>query len=160
MTTRPDDVVVEFLYLDRGTCERCRMTEAAVEAALAAVRPVLAVVGVGVILDRVHVDSAATAERVALEVSPTVRVDGRDVQPEFETTGCDCGGTETVPCRAWRHGDRVRERPPVSLITDAVLRAAYGIDWVDDERDGTDDHTDVGLPVTSYFDEGTGEGCC
>jgi hypothetical protein len=158
MTTRPRDVRVEFLYLDRETCERCRGAEAAVESALAAVRPALALAGAGVVLDRVHVDSAATAERVGLEVSPTVRVDGRDVQPDFDTSACDCAGDESVPCRLWRDGERMRERAPAGLVADAVLSAAYQVGATDRGGDETTDRREVTRPVERYFDGD--RGCC
>ncbi len=158
MTTRPRDVRVEFLYLDRETCERCRGTEAAVESALATVRPALALAGAGVVLDRVHVDSAATAEAVGLEVSPTIRVDGRDVQPAFETSDCGCAGDEAVPCRLWRDGERTRERAPADLVADAVLRAAYQVEPVDREDDEATARRETIRPVEAYFD-GDG-GCC
>lgn len=124
--TDPRDVTVEFLYLDRDACERCRTTEAAVEAALSTVRPALALADSRVVLDRRHVDSAATARAVDLAVSPTVRVDGRDVQPEFETADCGCGGATTVPCRVWRYRGRTHDAAPPGLLADAILRAAYG----------------------------------
>jgi hypothetical protein len=120
------DVTVEFLYLDREACERCRKTEAAVEATLSAVRPALALTGARVVLDRRHVDSAATARAVELAVSPTVRVDGRDVQPEFETADCGCGGATTIPCRVWRYRGRTHDAAPPGLLADAILRAASG----------------------------------
>ena len=124
--THPRDVTVEFLYLDRDACERCRRTEAAVEAALSTVRPALALANSRVVLDRRHVDSAATARAVDLAVSPTVRVDGRDVQPDFETADCGCGGTTTIPCRVWRYRDRTHDAAPPGLLADAILRTAYG----------------------------------
>jgi hypothetical protein len=167
MPTPPDDVTVEFLYLDRETCERCRVTEAAVESALAAVRPALSLAGASVVLDRVHVDSAATADAVGFAVSPTVRVDGRDVQPDFETADCGCAGEGTVPCRVWRDDGRRRERAPVGLVVDAVLRAAYRVEPVSRERNGATDRRDGPQPVASYFgrgshdgDEDGGGGCC
>jgi hypothetical protein len=124
--TYPRDVTVEFLYLDREACERCRKTEAAVEAALSAVRPALALAGARVVLDRRHVDSVATARAVDLAVSPTVRVDGRDVQPDFETADCGCGGATSIPCRVWRYRGRTYDAAPPGLLADAILRAASG----------------------------------
>ncbi|WP_162562540.1 DUF2703 domain-containing protein [Salinigranum rubrum] len=158
MTTRPRDVRVEFLYLDRETCERCRGTEAAVESALSAVRPALALAGAGVVLDRVHVDSAATAERVGLEVSPTVRVDGRDVQAEFETSDCGCASDESVPCRVWRYDGRTTERAPASLVANAVLSAAYQVESTDRGGDDPTDRREVTRPVERYFE--SDEPCC
>jgi hypothetical protein len=158
MPTRPDDVTVEFLYLDRETCERCRGTEAAVESALAAVRPALALAGASVVLDRVHVDSAATADAVGFEVSPTVRVDGRDVQSDFETADCGCTDERTVPCRVWRDDERRREYAPVALLVDAVLRAAYGVEPVEGGAEERTDQQATGRLAEAYFDDGGG--CC
>jgi hypothetical protein len=151
MTTRPRDVTVELLYLDRESCGRCRATEAAVVGALTTVRPALALAGAGVVLDRRHVDSAATARAVDMAVSPTVRVSGRDLQPEFETSDCECSGDEPVPCRVWQYGGRDHESPPFGLIVDAVVRAAYGLVPTDATPSGTDRPDDVTSPVDAYF---------
>lgn len=125
-TPRPADVTVELLYLDREACDRCRATEAALDGALSTVRPALALAGAGVSVDRIHVDSLATAREHGFEASPTDRIDGRDVQPDFETTDCGCATDGTVPCRVWRHRGETHEAAPADLLADAVLRAAYG----------------------------------
>ncbi|WP_380679881.1 DUF2703 domain-containing protein [Salinigranum sp. GCM10025319] len=148
--TYPRDVTVEFLYLDRDACERCRKTEAAVEAALSTVRPALALTNSRVVLDHRHVDSAATARAVDLAVSPTVRVDGRDVQPDIETADCGCGGATTIPCRVWRYRGRTHDAAPPGLFADAVLRAAYG--RVPSESTVNADRREV--PADAYFADG------
>ncbi|MDH7574108.1 MAG: DUF2703 domain-containing protein, partial [Clostridia bacterium] len=48
-------LLVEFLYLDREQCSRCRETERVLEEALAEVGPVLRTTGLEVDLQKVHV---------------------------------------------------------------------------------------------------------
>jgi hypothetical protein len=153
MEPRPRDVTVELLSLDRPTCGRCRGTEAALDGALSAVRPALALAGAGVSVDRVRVDSLETARDHGFEVSPTVRVDGRDVQPDVETTACDCASDGEVPCRVWRYRGETHESAPAGLLADALLRAAYGGGRGGAERSGTVTPGET-TPVEAYFSRG------
>ncbi len=137
-------LTVDFLYLDREVCSRCRGTEAALEDALERVAPLLADIGVDVAVRTVHVQSAADARRVGLEVSPTIRVDGRDLQPEYrestcESCGdlCDCEGG--VDCRMWTYDGREHTTPPVELLLEGLLRAAVDSGPTAPSRSETDD---------------------
>ncbi|MFC4248240.1 DUF2703 domain-containing protein [Natribaculum luteum] len=137
-------LTVDFLYLDREVCSRCRGTEAALGDALERVAPLLADLGVDVAVRTVHVQSAADARRVGLEVSPTIRVDGRDLQPAYrestcESCGdlCDCEGG--VDCRIWTYDGREHTTPPVELLLEGLLRAAVGTATTQSEQSEADD---------------------
>lgn len=122
-------VVVDFLFLDRETCDRCAGTGTALEMALDRVAPLLDDLGVDVDVRLVHVDSADAARRTELEVSPTVRIDGRDVQPDVVTSTCaDCGeycaDDAGVDCRLWTYRGERHATPPAELFVEALLRAA------------------------------------
>ena len=140
-------LTVDFLYLDLETCERCRGTERALDAALEEIAGVLETLSVEVAVRKIHVADEAAARRTELEVSPTVRIDGRDVQPEYTTSACDCrpGGdccgdgdrsddTPVVSCRDWRYRGETHSRPPVALLLEELLRAALA------ERESADGH--------------------
>lgn len=124
-------VAVDFLFLDRENCTRCAGTEAALERAIDRVADPLDALGVDLLVRTVHVDSAETARRTGLEVSPTIRIDDRDVQPDAVTSPCaDCGelcaGDGTVDCRRWTYRGETHSTPPVELLVAALLRAAVG----------------------------------
>ena len=78
-TEIPRRVVIEFLYINLTTCSRCLGTDAQIEAALALVRPVLAVTGIEVELRKILVESEAQARALRFASSPTIRIDGRDI---------------------------------------------------------------------------------
>ena len=131
----PRTLAVDFLSLDCETCRRCGGTEEALRLALDRVGGLLADLGVGVVLRNVRVETAADARRTALEISPTVRVDGRDVQPDPVGTPCEsCGelagrreGVDDDPavdCRSWRYRGEEYATPPVELLVEEILRAA------------------------------------
>ena len=144
-------LAIDFLFLDRETCRRCGDAEKSLRAALDRVGGLLADLGVAVVRRDVHVETAADARRTGLEVSPTVRVDGRDVQPNPVETPCEsCGeladccegfdGGPAVDCRGWRYRGEVRATPPVELLVEAILRAAF------EDRAANDVTTEYGLP--------------
>lgn len=124
----PVKLTLEYLYLDRTSCTRCRGTNDSLEAAAALLRPVLRALGAELEVSRVHVTSAAQAESVGLRTSPTLRVNGRDLQPDFAESRCGscsdlapaAGGVE---CREWTWGGRTWTEAPVGLIVEGVLRA-------------------------------------
>ena len=141
-------LAVDFLFLDRESCRRCRGTEESLRAALDRVGPLLADLGVDVALRNVRVETAADARRTGLEVSPTIRVDGRDVQPDPVETPCEScgelldrrGGFDDGPavdCRSWRYRGEEHVTPPVELLVEEILRAAVAERAAPDDRDPT-----------------------
>lgn len=132
---------IEFLYLDLSVCERCQGTETSLEAALAEVSRVLELSGVSVEVRKTHVQTEEQASELGFVTSPTIRINGRDIQPgrggpidaldlgDLRESPCGCGsalcGAE-VDCRDWVYQGDEFETPPVRLIVAAVLRAAFG----------------------------------
>lgn len=147
---------LDFLYLDRSLCERCVATGEALDAALAAAAPALAALGVAVERRDLHVASAADAAAHDLRLSPTIRLDGRDLQPEAPRDRCAscgtlCGCADGLDCRLWRWRGELHEAPPVALLVDALLRAALGADA--DSAPSRDDDA-----VAAFF--AAKDGCC
>ena len=60
-----------------------------------------------------------TAERARFVVRPTVRVDGRDVDPEGELAA-----EYSLECRLYWHEHRLAGYPQDRSVRDALLRAA------------------------------------
>lgn len=128
-------LTVDFLFLDREDCERCSGAEESLRDAIEAVADLLARLGVEIVVRNVHVEDEAAARRTRLEISPTIRIDGRDVQPEYAESACEscgdlcgCGGRcadgDGVSCRVWLYRGEEYTTPPVELIVEALLRGA------------------------------------
>ena len=71
---------IEFLYLDLSACERCQGTNGSLEGALADVARVLELSGVEVTLQKIHVQTEEQARTLGFVSSPTIRINGRDIQ--------------------------------------------------------------------------------
>lgn len=126
-------IAVDFLYLDREVCERCSGTEEALHTALEQVADVLSTIDIDVSLRKIHVETEADARLTKLEVSPTIRIDGRDIQPAYIETACESSGdlcttddgSETyIDCREWQYRGETYTTLPVPLLVEELLRAA------------------------------------
>jgi len=123
------ELLIEFLYLDTSVCTRCRGTEEALAEALAEVAGVLRATGTKVQVRKIHVQSEEQARELGFVSSPTIRINGRDIQLEVKESLCaSCGDLcgEDVDCRVWVYQGREYTVPPKGMIIDAVLRAVYG----------------------------------
>ncbi|HEY7436772.1 MAG TPA: DUF2703 domain-containing protein [Methylomirabilota bacterium] len=126
----PDIVLtIEFLYLDVTRCGRCRGTAEQLDDVLPLIRPVLEATGFDVHVERIHVQSEEQAIALGLLVSPTIRVNGRDIQLNRRETPCDAcsrGCSGEVSCREWEYRGRWYTVPPTELIISAIMREVYG----------------------------------
>lgn len=121
-------LLVELLYLDRDVCTRCRGAEDALTRALADASPALHAMGFEVEARFILVDSEEAARRLQFRSSPTIRIDGHDIQPEIEESSCgscsclvECGN---VDCREWTWRGERYTSPPKGMIVEALMRAA------------------------------------
>jgi hypothetical protein len=103
-------LVVEVLYV-----EHCPNFPAA----LALVERVAADLGVDAEVRTTMISDQAAAERTRFVGSPTVRVDGRDVDPDGELAAEYC-----LECRLYWHEHRLAGYPQECLVRDALLWAA------------------------------------
>jgi hypothetical protein len=87
--------------------------------ALAMVERVRAQLGIDAEVHTTLIADQAAAERARFPGSPTIRVDGLDVEPVAEPP------TElTVACRLYRHEHRFAGQPQERWVREALLRAA------------------------------------
>lgn len=128
MTRSP--IEIDFMYLDLGTCTRCQGTDASLEEAIAEVSRVLKIVGVDLVVRKTHIDSEQRARQLGFISSPTILINGRDVQESLKESQCDSctqlAGGQSCNCRVWSYQGGEYIAPPAALIVDAILRAAYG----------------------------------
>jgi hypothetical protein len=87
--------------------------------ALALVERVRDELGIPAELHTILIADQAAAEQARFPGSPTIRVDGRDVEP-----GSEPPAELTVACRLYRHEYRFAGQPEARWIRDALLRAA------------------------------------
>ena len=124
------ELVIDFMYLDLETCDRCRGTDASLEDALADVGRVLDAAGVEVTVHKMLIDSAAQARALGFVSSPTIRVNGQDIALELRESSCAecgeaCGCDGQIDCRVWVWQGREYIVAPAPMIVDAMLREVY-----------------------------------
>jgi arsenate reductase len=119
---------VEFLYLDRTVCERCKGTEEILKEAVEEAKRILGPTGVEVSLIMTHVRSEEQALALGFVSSPTVRLNGRDAAVDAKENPCtSCGeiGSCEITCRVWTWQGHEYSVPPKAMLLDAILRDAY-----------------------------------
>ncbi len=121
-------LTIEFLYADLSVCTRCRETDQNLEEAISEVAKIVRVTGVDVVVKKIHVQSEEQAKALGFVSSPTIRIDGKDIQFELKESPCDsCGDLcgEDVLCRVWTYQGKEYTAAPKPMIIDAVLREIY-----------------------------------
>ena len=116
-------VTIDFHYLDLSTCKRCQGTEQALDAVIAR-HPEL-----DLSVLKKHMQTAVEAITHRFAISPTLRVNGRDIQPDYKTSECgECGDLECcsggVGCRVWTWDGEDHLAAPEGLIEKAIVEAA------------------------------------
>ena len=120
-------LIIDFLYLDLTVCDRCQGTEANLTAAMDQVSDQLTAAGVSVKLNKVNVVNEQQAKKLRLASSPTIRINGRDIQPVLKETYCNACGElcgDSIECRVWLYGGQEYTVPPQEMIVEAILSAA------------------------------------
>jgi len=122
-------LLIDFLYLDLNTCERCMATDETLKQALGVLSGVFDTLGLEVNVNSVNIASRELAEEYRLISSPTIRVNGVDICSELVESNCaDCGDLcdDNVDCRVFVYEGKEYEQPPVPMIVDCILKAVYG----------------------------------
>ena len=122
-------VVIDFLYLDLSVCKWCQGTDKSLEEALNDISNVLQASGIEVVVNKINVTSQELAIKHKFISSPTIRVNGRDIQMEVREKLCDsCGDLcgDNVDCRVWVYNGEEYTIPPKALIIEGILKAVYG----------------------------------
>ena len=125
----PRRLDIEFLFLDTTECTRCIDTGARLEQALDLLRPVLSETGWEARITRTQVTSEDQARTLRFASSPTVRINGIDIQLDSRESVCgDCGKLckdANVTCREWRYHDEWFTSPPKGLFVEAILKSMH-----------------------------------
>ncbi len=127
--TPDQQVVVEYLYLDLNTCDRCIGTDHVLDEVMMVLTPALKLAGFDVEYKKVEMATAELAGQYRFLSSPTIRVNGRDICDTVAESRCGCcgeiSGTD-VDCRVFEYGGQSYEVPPKEMLAGSVLRAVFG----------------------------------
>ena len=123
-------VNIDFLFLDLSVCTRCQGTEDILDDALESTTELLKNIGYEVKVNKIHIQTEAHAIQHRLESSPTIRVNGLDIQMEVKESHCPTCSSLTdgasVDCRLWIYRGKEYSTPPKEMIIDAVMSSIYG----------------------------------
>lgn len=127
-------VIVEYLYLDIDTCNRCIGTDTVLDEVVASLTPALNLAGYKVVYNKTKMETAEIAIKHHFVSSPTIRVNGNDICQSVSENSCECcsdiSGTD-VDCRIFEYNGKYYEVPPKEMLADAILKAVY----VQDEKE-------------------------
>lgn len=122
-------IVVEYLYLDLETCDRCIGTDNVLDEVMLTLTPALKLAGYEVEYKKVEMETAEVAERYKFLSSPTIRVNGQDICQSVAENSCGCcseiSGTD-VDCRVFEYNGENYEVPPKEMLAESVLLAVFG----------------------------------
>jgi hypothetical protein len=122
-------IVVEYLYLDLETCERCIGTDKVLDEVMMVLTPVLEIAGFEVEYNKIEMETSEIAAQYKFLSSPTIRVNGQDICQSVAENSCDCcsdiSGTD-VNCRVFEHAGEFYEVPTKEMLVKAILNAVFG----------------------------------
>lgn len=122
------NIVIDFLYLDLTVCDRCQGTDNNLDEAISEVSKVLKAAGVEVTVNKINVINEELARKYKFVTSPTIRINGNDIQMDFKESLCEsCGNLcgNDVDCRVWIHEGKEYTQPPKAMIIEAILKEVY-----------------------------------
>lgn len=122
-------LLIEFMFVDLTVCKWCLGTDASLEEAVAEVANLLKATGYGIEVRKILVKTEEQARELGFVSSPTIRINGQDIQPDVKECLCEsCGDVcgEEVDCRVWVWQGQEYTTPPKAMIVDAILRHVYG----------------------------------
>jgi len=122
-------IIIDFMYLDLRTCERCVATDDNLDCALALLSDAFRKLGYTVERNKIEIKTRELAEKHQFRSSPTIRVNGIDICGEIKECWCkDCGDLcdDDVDCRVFLYDGKEFDQPPVPMIIDGILKVLYG----------------------------------
>lgn len=122
-------LVVEYLYLDLQTCDRCIGTDNVLDEVMLTLTPALQLAGYEVEYHKVEMQTAELATQYQFLSSPTIRVNGQDICQSVAENSCGCcsdiSGTD-VDCRVFEYCGETYEVPPKEMLAEAILQTVFG----------------------------------
>lgn len=123
------EIVVEYLYLDLQTCDRCIGTDNVLDEVMLTLTPALKLAGYEIEYRKIEMKTAKLAVQYKFLSSPTIRVNGQDICQSVAENSCGCcsqiSGTD-VDCRVFEYKGESYEVPPKEMLAGSILRAVFG----------------------------------
>jgi hypothetical protein len=122
-------VVVEYLYLDLQTCERCIGTDSILDEVMLVLTPALELAGFTVEYRKIEMKTAEIAIQHRFVSSPTIRVNGQDICKSVAENDCGCCseiGDTDVQCRVFEYNGKTFEIPPKEMLGEGILQLVFG----------------------------------
>lgn len=164
-TSQPSDTQAEkrldidLMYIDLSVCDRCQGTEQNLDEAIASVKSLLQVAGYRVNLNKIHVESEEQARALKFVTSPTIRINGHDIQLQAEESHCSsCSSLvddNPVDCRSWEYNGKRYDTPPTGLLVEAIVM--YVFDAVEGEVISESDPYELPDNLKRFFAARRGE---
>lgn len=125
-TVAKNHLDIELLYIDLSVCDRCQSTEQNLDEALTSMVSTLKNSGYIVTLSKTLIESEDQARELEFVTSPTIRINGQDIQFEVQESHCSsCSSlvdNEPVDCRSWAYNGEHYDAPPTAMIIEAISR--------------------------------------
>jgi len=122
-------VLVEYLFLDLHTCDRCIGTDMVLDEVMMTLTPALKLAGFEVEYNKIEMKTAELAIKHCFLSSPTIRVNGQDICGPVKENRCGCcseiSGSD-VDCRVFEHNGETYEVPPKEMLAEMILRTVFG----------------------------------
>ncbi len=122
-------VLVEYLYLDIQTCDRCIGTDSVLDEAMMVLTPALKLAGYEIEYNKIEIKTEELARKYQFLSSPTIQVNGKDVCQSVAENSCGCcseiSGTD-VDCRVFEYKGETYEVPPKEMLAEAILQTVFG----------------------------------
>ena len=124
---------VELLVIDLTTCARCVPTGDQLQQAVRLLEPVAEALGIELRHRQIVIQTPQEAKAFAFVSSPTIRINGRDIEQDIRESLCESCGDLTenntlVDCREWHYRGKVYSAAPLPLLVEAIMGAILAID--------------------------------
>lgn len=127
--TTEKKVLIEYLYLDLQTCDRCIGTDNVLEDVVSTLTPALQLAGFKIEYNKIEIETEELAIKYKFLSSPTIRINGQDICASVSENDCGCCGEisgTNVDCRVFEYNGEKYEVPPKEMLADAILKAVFG----------------------------------
>lgn len=124
-----NQITIDFLYLDLNVCTRCQGADSSLDEAINDVAKVLEATGTDLKMNKINVNTSELAIKHQFLSSPTIRVNGHDIQMDYKESRCEsCGDLcgDVVDCRVWIYQGQEYTIPPKAMIIEGILKVIYG----------------------------------
>jgi len=133
--TRTKRLDVELLVIDLEVCARCVPTGEQLRKAIELVTSAAEAMNIGITYRETIVQTPEEATARALLSSPTIRINGHDIQQDVRESECEsCGdlteGGVKVDCREWHYRGQVYGAAPLPLLVESLMDAITRIDGI------------------------------